>query len=320
MAEHKAKIPEDDFVSKVVKDPRQPPDTLLLSGYLGKSSEEGHTRLYFDPELKSYVEIPQEAIQHWQEVSKEVSPLGGYHVWINPSAELIHGKVGPQRTKAKFFEGPIGAAAAGMQAQVTLPSAHPVCPTLFQHCPSFGCAVTQSCPSTACTLSLANCPHTGVPCTEGIFHAQGQAQAQVNLPSAHPVCPTLFQHCPSFGCPVTAGCPSAACTINLVQCGFQPNTVYPCRGFDVAADPRAAQAHAVTIACHQTVLPVCRHTVHPACPPPPTAHNCLTPNIACATMFQHCPSFGCVVTQPCPSTACTLTVENCRQGTGIPCI
>jgi hypothetical protein len=307
MAENKAKIPEDDFVSKVVKDPRQPPDTLLLSGYLGKSSEEGHTRLYFDPELKSYVEIPQEAIQHWQEVSKEVSPLGGYHVWINPNAELIHGKVGPQRTKAKFFEGPIGAAAAGMGGGGAQPAMQKsqYCVTSFEIC--------SHTYHPHCLLS----PKTfGFPC----FDDAARVQPQAAIPTAHPMCQTMFQHCPSFGCPVTAGCPSAACTINLVQCGYLPNTVFPCRGYDVGADPRAAQAHAVTIACHQTVLPVCQHTVHPACPPPPTTHNCLTPHIACATMFQHCPSFGCVVTQPCPSTACTLTVENCRQGTGIPCI
>ena len=58
MAENKANIPLDDFVSKVVKDPKQPPDTTLLTGYLGKSSEEGHTRIYFDPELKNYLEVP----------------------------------------------------------------------------------------------------------------------------------------------------------------------------------------------------------------------------------------------------------------------
>jgi hypothetical protein len=101
-----------DFVGKIVKDPKSPPDTILLTGYLGKSSEEGHTRLYFDPELKTYVEIPNDAILHSQQIPQEQSGLGGSNVWIASDAEVIHGKVGPSRTKAKFFQGPIGAAAA----------------------------------------------------------------------------------------------------------------------------------------------------------------------------------------------------------------
>ena len=63
MAENKAKGSEhDDFVSKVSKDPSKPADALLLSGFVGKSSEEGHTRLHFDPELKHFVDIPNDAI------------------------------------------------------------------------------------------------------------------------------------------------------------------------------------------------------------------------------------------------------------------
>jgi hypothetical protein len=48
--EPKGKPQEDDFISKIVKDPAQPPDVLLLTGYLGASSEPGYTRLYFDPQ------------------------------------------------------------------------------------------------------------------------------------------------------------------------------------------------------------------------------------------------------------------------------
>ena len=46
------------FVSKLVTDPKQPPNTLLLTGFLGASSEDGHRRLYFDAQLADYVEIP----------------------------------------------------------------------------------------------------------------------------------------------------------------------------------------------------------------------------------------------------------------------
>lgn len=253
MPENKAKIHEDDFVSKVVKDPKQPPDTLLLNGFLGKSSEDGHVRLYFDPELKSYVEIPQDAILHSQEISKESSPLGGHHVWINPNAELIHGRVGPQRTKAKFFEGPLGAAAAGMgaAAQPAMPYTL-ACFTVPVHCgrtnpphcfphltagfPCFGPDVaanphripiglpTQHCATPMCTVGAVCSPpgFTVIGCfgPEAAINPQFAPQAVHPLPSAHPVCPTLFQHCPTFGCPVSAHCITAACTLSGNQCNI----------------------------------------------------------------------------------------------------
>ncbi len=259
MAESKVRIPEDDFVSKVVKDPKQPPDTLLLTGFLGKSSEDGHTRLYFDPELKNYVEIPQGAIQHWQEIPKETSPLGGYHVWIDPHAELIHGNVGPQRTKAKFFEGPIAAAAAAMPGAVaganlpgtiffppvTLQSAWPVqcgitlqpaCHTHFQ----LNCApspLPHICPNTIqppCIHHTAPIICAGQP--GGVIDPGVQAfQAAAPVASAlchtvHPLCPTLHFHCPTLACPVTQACPTqvgGVCTDTRVpQCG----TGFPCVG------------------------------------------------------------------------------------------
>jgi len=55
-------------------------ETLLLSGFLGPSSEKEHTRLYFDADLGQYVEIPNEAILYSQQIPKESSLLGGAYV------------------------------------------------------------------------------------------------------------------------------------------------------------------------------------------------------------------------------------------------
>src|SRR2546426_490216 len=93
------------FVSKLVSDPKQPPDTLLLTGFLGASSDEGHTRLYFDAQLADYVEIPNEAILYQQELSHDQSQLGGSYVWVKRDATLIHGPIGPNRLKASFLDG-----------------------------------------------------------------------------------------------------------------------------------------------------------------------------------------------------------------------
>ena len=88
------KVRYDDFVGRIVKDPNEPPNATLLSGYLGSSSEEAHVRLYLDEGLSRYVEIPEKAILHTQELPPEQSPLGGSLVWIDRKAEVIHGKAG----------------------------------------------------------------------------------------------------------------------------------------------------------------------------------------------------------------------------------
>ena len=95
----------EDFVARLVPDPVDPPDLLLLKGYLGASSEEGHVRLYLDEELSRYVEIPRKAIRHARELPPEQSPLGGSLVWIDREADLMHGKAGEEPGVASFLEG-----------------------------------------------------------------------------------------------------------------------------------------------------------------------------------------------------------------------
>ncbi|HEX8115968.1 MAG TPA: hypothetical protein VF521_01735, partial [Pyrinomonadaceae bacterium] len=107
----------DDFVGRIVQDPKAPPNVLLLSGYLGSSSDEGHVRLYLDEELSRYVEIPEKAIRHTQELPAEQSPLGGSLVWIDREAEVLHGAAGTERRSATFLEGQIAHDYMGDPAQ-----------------------------------------------------------------------------------------------------------------------------------------------------------------------------------------------------------
>lgn len=99
MPENKKVPAHDDFVSKVVKDPRQPPDAQLITGFVGRSSEDGHTRFYTDANLRDFVDTPDEAILHSEKIASEHSPLGGSHVWIDRNAEVIDGTVGPRKLR-----------------------------------------------------------------------------------------------------------------------------------------------------------------------------------------------------------------------------
>ena len=46
------------FVAQVVTDPNNRRIRLLLFGYLGASSEADHVRLYIDPQLSDWIDIP----------------------------------------------------------------------------------------------------------------------------------------------------------------------------------------------------------------------------------------------------------------------
>ena len=174
----------DAFISKVVADPAKPPDTILLTGFQGPSSEEGHTRIYQDATLQSYVDVPDDAIVHTEALPKEQSPLGGSYIWLKKDAEVLHGNVGTSRTKAKFLEGPIqaiGQFSFGGAAAPLPPSPVPA-----------GCPV--SIPQAICPSVPAFCPSIPAPCP------------------SHPVgCPSVVAPCPTH--PLTA-CPTpcpAAC-------------------------------------------------------------------------------------------------------------
>jgi hypothetical protein len=340
MAENKGKIPQDDFVSKVVKDPKQPPDTLMLTGYLGDSSEEGYTRLYFDPELRSYVEVPNDAILHTQPISKESSSLGGHHVWIKRDAEVIHGKVGPERTKAKFFEGPIAAAAAGAAAPLAItvlpncgithatvcvcPPITPVhgCPSPLPHCPPSPppllCPVTPlhgcppptplcptlpiHCPTVLCHTPLHGCPTPPVLCPTPT--AVQHCITQITCPSVAILCPTptALTHCVTqLTCPsVHIPCQSVPACPSAIGC---PSGAV-CGGFPGGpGDPVVAGQAAVAHAATFNVQ---------QCAPPTPLHGCATPLQFCPTPNHGCPP-------PTPLHGCPPPPTPLCQSVHVPC-
>ena len=184
----------DDFVSKIVTDAKNPPHTLLLKGYVGASSEEGHIRLYLDSELSDYVEIPEAAILHSQEMPKDKSSIGGSYVWIQRNAKVIHGPVVNDRPKASFLEGRIMATTQSCPAELAGPLAltisGPGCNTIIDGCTDAG----PKCP----TNTIKTC---GDPCT-----------------SVGPACPTKTTSCTQSGpsCPTKPGNPS--CTQSGPAC------------------------------------------------------------------------------------------------------
>src|SRR5215471_3436769 len=114
MAEgERTKVRLDAFTAKVVPDPKNPGQFLLLTGFLGNSSESKQTRIYWDPSLSSYVDVDTADIIHSEPLPKEQSPLGGSYIWVKRSAEVSMGSAGGSTAKGKFFQGPLMTAYGG---------------------------------------------------------------------------------------------------------------------------------------------------------------------------------------------------------------
>lgn len=94
-----------DFIGRVVSDAKNPPETCLLSGWLGDAAEEGFRRLYTDAALSAYVDIPADAILHSEPI-RDVQPSGGVFVWVKRDAALKYGGSASSRA-ARFLQGSV---------------------------------------------------------------------------------------------------------------------------------------------------------------------------------------------------------------------
>jgi hypothetical protein len=72
----------DEFVKQVRPDPKSTDPIVFMSGFIGKSPVDGHVRVYADPELSNFIDVPESAIIHSQQFTKEESPLGGSKLWV----------------------------------------------------------------------------------------------------------------------------------------------------------------------------------------------------------------------------------------------
>jgi len=340
MAEKKSSAGGADFVAKIVKDPGAPPETVMLTGYLGASSEEGHTRLYFDPHLSNYVEIPNDAILHSQDAGPDQAGLGGSYVWIKRDAELTYGPAGSQRPKGKFLEGPImqglGAAIAGPGGGVTAhicptPTAiHQCGPTPHGLCPTMVCTASPQCHTLLppCNVSLAPLCHPTLPLQcqptlplhchptlpPGCHITLPVCRTEACQPSAELACPPSVHICPTPSavgpCGQTVGPP---CVVSGINCpsavGCAPSLA--CVPSVACACGPGGGGGVVAQAVTQLGCPTHAPQLCPVTPQCPTQLGCPThaPQLCpvtpqCPTQLgcpTHAPQF-CPVTPQCPPT------------------
>jgi hypothetical protein len=318
MAEN-SKSSSDSFIDKIVTDPKQVPETLMLSGYLGASSEEGHRRIYFDVQLNSYIEIPEDGILHIMDISSAQSPLCGSYVCIKKSAVIIQGKAGTERKRSKFLEGEIvnEHLAAGFPEEGGIDNTVAFCPPTFA---GFPCGFTSnplSCEILENPTSNSFCP------------------TQRSCPTIANGCPTSRPvHCPTVGsggiCPTRHPnyiCPTSYCDIYQ---GIDPLMQQGPQNFAQPMGEAAGQQHDLQagqqLKSHTMLSQLC-HTYQPALcvPNTVTVLNCPTryPKLCNSTVNQICITRNFCVTQSrstCPPTRiCATNPPICYSPQTINC-
>jgi len=157
------KIGFDALAEKVVPDPHMHPDAVALSGFVGRSAQDGHIRLYDNAGFQSYYEISASDILHSQQLPTTQAPLGGSLVYVKRSALLRRVQVSAE-IEARFLEGPMSAAAisatdfrslARASGALGVRQGAPVisvarCPSddrtsCADVCPTRGCWITDNC-------------------------------------------------------------------------------------------------------------------------------------------------------------------------------
>lgn len=250
----KPNLQPDPVVDALVPDPSQgAPGTTVLHGYLGKSPTEGVWRLYLDPALTEYVEVPEADIQH----SETLPDASGTSIWVLSTTPLKHVRTETQDVQAEFLggaitdellatrpAGPVGVPGGQIPAPVSLagpcisrvpcpstvncPSIQVICPSSVDACPSrIGPCISRiPCPSVPCPSitnicpSRQQCPSVATPCLS----------QQIRCNSAVDACPSRFGPCVSrtFNCPsFTALCQTlgiGCIPSRLVACPTDPNS------------------------------------------------------------------------------------------------
>jgi hypothetical protein len=80
---------EDGFVANIVRDPREPPDTLFLMGFIGRAADPPMIRVYLDVQLIAYVDLPETDLLHAEPMPPSQSPLGGQYLWVLRSSATM---------------------------------------------------------------------------------------------------------------------------------------------------------------------------------------------------------------------------------------
>ena len=306
--------PAENFVSKIVQDPAHPPDVIRLTGYKGAAAEKKHIRLYANPELSVYWDIPETDVLYEQAVPTGTDPLGAVTLWIKQDSKIMPKMKGAEQamhTSTPYcYPGAAGGFAAAPQGQaqiftptITIHSLGPVCHSIYlAYCPPSPLPYFCHSPLPYCVPS----PHfpycipqvsPGCPTPATTFtppQVQQFAAAPAGAAAPQGLTPT-FTVPPSQTLPCTVSPIPIHCTIqpSLIpgQCTISPIPIH----CTIPPSP---------IPVHCTISPI---PIHCTIPPSPLVVHCTVPPPSPIPI--HCPPSPLIVhcTAPSPLPQCVLS-------------
>ena len=256
---NQSKIRYDDFVSKVQADPANPQATIMLAGFAGRGPE-GHVRIYPDPALVNWYDVPEADVVHSQPIAD--SALGGSYIWVKSSAQIKPGSAEP----APQAQPQAMAAAAVPPHMQPTPTAVTLCAECGPHTlPPVCTHLCQPTPQTHCFI----CPP---PLTQ---HCTIPPQCHITLPPQCPITPPAL---------CTPGCPPPPthlplCPTGPILCDLRPTFVAVC----------------TQVGCPTQHPVVCTHF---NCPTNPVICNLNTQQIICHPVFTPPGACGPHLTTP----------------------
>ena len=275
------------FVRDIVSDPKSVPDVMLLYGYLGASSEEGHERLYLSPDLTNYVEVPTAAILHQMAAPKEQDPHGGVTLWVKKDAALVYKMAPAAEALAHYFAGAIaGGAAPGPQPAAlgapnfAVQTLHPhvctvQCNTRYPYCGTVtpACSYGASCwclPPAAAAMAAAGPQPAALDAPNFGAQTLHPHVCTVQCNTRYPYCGTVTPACsygascwclPPAAAAMAAAGPQLAAAAGPAAVSVGTSPPHVCRG--ELTSRHASTLHAVTCAagctlgCHPSPAPIC---------------------------------------------------------------
>jgi hypothetical protein len=199
---NRGELPLHPLVVKLVSDPDNPPEIVLLTGYLGAAGKgkDAYYRIYLDSDFRTYYELLRSDVLHAEEAdpSQAENPT---KIFIKATAKFTLVQV----VEASFLQGDITS---------TYPVGGP-CFLCFPPTAYFGGHCSGQ-PHTGFACPGGH-PHTGRPCPSGQPHTH-------RCPASHPN---------TFGCSVPGGgtahtpgycLPAPGAQINPCAVGSHPHT------------------------------------------------------------------------------------------------
>jgi len=120
---HAHHIEFDPLAEKLAADPATIPDSVALTGFVGRSAEDGNVRLYVDASFRNYYEISISDVLHNQQLPTTQSPLGGSVVYVKGGAPLRRVQISTE-IEARFLHGPMSNTGTVAGGKSSLPLAN----------------------------------------------------------------------------------------------------------------------------------------------------------------------------------------------------